>query len=55
MRLVEAGDEANAWPAPRLSAHFEDGRMPPEPPAWRGKLVAGPARDRNRFCLEGVL
>ena len=55
MRLIGPGGAASAWPAPQLSADFEDGRMPPSPPAWHGRIVKGPARSGNRFCFEGVL
>jgi hypothetical protein len=54
-RTVTAGGEARAWPEAKLSADFEDGRVPEAPPLWHGKLVVGPPRPGNRFCLEAVL
>jgi hypothetical protein len=56
-RVVDA-DRANSWrreldarETPRFRYDFEDGRLPL--PWATGKVVAGPARGLNRFCLEG--
>lgn len=54
-RMIASGAEAWAWPRPQLSADFEDGLMPAAPPRWSGRLVPGPARPGNHWCLEGVL
>lgn len=57
-RVVDA-DRLTSWTReldppekPRVRFDFEDGRLPP---SWSsGKVVAGPARGLNRFCLEGA-
>ncbi len=56
-RIVDT-DRANAWrreldgvETARFRYDFEDGRLPY--PWANGKVVAGPPRGLNRFCLEG--
>jgi ferric-dicitrate binding protein FerR (iron transport regulator) len=56
-RIVDA-DRATAWrreldgvETPRFRYDFENGRLPY--PWSNGKVVAGPARGLNRFCLQG--